>query len=189
MPTAASSGPDAGWTEIRTEELAIRLPASWQADAPGAAAAALPAFEGGNPELAGFLSGGGAQMEAVFSARDGAGGARTADNLNIRRIALDGGGAKRLPEIAEAAAAQYRGLGFDVRETVPGFEIGELPAARIVTAFQAAGRDGERQDLIGLQLLAATPDALWILTYTTTNERYEGMRQVFEESAKSFRVR
>jgi hypothetical protein len=58
-----------------------------------------------------------------------------------------------------------------------------------VTVFPASGRDGERVDLVGLQLLAAAPDALWILTYTTTSERFEAMRGVFEESAESFEAR
>jgi hypothetical protein len=123
-------------------------------------------------------------------ARDSAGGAQgTIDNLNIRRTALEGGGAERLPEIAEAVAAQYRTLGFDVRESATGIEIGGEPAARIVIAFPSAGGDGEREDLVGLQLLAAAPDALWILTYTTTGERFAEMRGVFEESADSFEVR
>jgi hypothetical protein len=186
---AARTKPDAAWKEIRTEELGIRLPAGWQVVEAGAAAA-IPAFQQANPELAGFLGGGSARTEAVFLARDSAGGAQgTIDNLNIRRTALEGGGAERLPEIAEAVAAQYRTLGFDVRESATGIEIGGEPAACIVIAFPAAGGDGERGDLVGLQLLAAAPDALWILTYTTTGERFAEMRGVFEESADSFEVR
>jgi hypothetical protein len=188
-PGAESTDSGAAWPKAGTEELAIRLPAGWRVVRSGDTTEALPAFKQDNQELAGFLDGG-SRIETVFAARDGAGGAqRVADNLNIRRTALDGGGAERVPEIAEAVAAQYRSLGFDVREIVPGIEIGGLPAARIVTAFPASGRDGERVDLVGLQLLAAAPDALWILTYTTASERFEAMRGVFEESAESFEVR
>jgi hypothetical protein len=187
-PAPQPTKPDAAWTEVRTEELVLRMPASWQVDQAGDAAAALPAFAEGNPELAGFL--GGARLEGVFSARDRASSTRgIADNLNIRRTATDGGGGERLAEIAAGVAAQYKKLGLNVQETATGIEIGGLPAARIVTAFAAAGRGGANQDLIGWQLLVAAPDALWILTYTTTAERSAGLREVFEESAESFRVR
>jgi hypothetical protein len=185
----ASTGPDAGWQELRTSELAIRLPAGWQAGETGDGSTAWPDFEQNNPELAGFLGGGEARIEAVFSAREGAHGAQgIRDNLNIRRAAMDGAGAETLPEIAEAVASQYRTLGFEVRETARRGEIGGLPAVHIVTAFPAAGREGETHELVALQVLAAAPDALWVLTYTTAGERFEETRAVFEQSAQSFEV-
>jgi hypothetical protein len=130
-----------------------------------------------------------ALAKVAFSAQDESSAAHGfADNLNIRRAALDGQGAADLPEMVETIAAQYRKLGFEVQETAAGLEIGDLPAARIAYTFTAANDGGAPIALSGLQLLAAAPDDLWILTYTTTSDRFAELRPAFEESAESFRV-
>jgi len=180
------------WTVHRTEAFSIRLPAHWQTGKPDAesGAARLSGFQQGNPELAGFLGASGSRGHSVFSAQgesDAAG--RFADNLNIRRTALDGQGGEELPEIAATIAAQYRQLGFDVLETATGTEVGEQPAAHITYNFGSAGSDGHTESLSGLQWLVAAPDDLWILTYTTASDRFAALRPVFEESARSFRIK
>jgi hypothetical protein len=186
-------GPGAAWREYRTEELVIRLPASWQASETEVESAAtrLPAFQQANPELAGFVGGADRLTGVVFSARDlrASAGQGFTDNLNIRRMTLDGESLEGLPEITSTIAAQYRQLGFDVRKTASGFEIGGLPAARIEVTFSAAGHDGKTEALSGLQWLVAAPGELWILTYTTTSDRFTALRPVFEESARAFEVR
>jgi hypothetical protein len=176
----------------RTEELVIRLPAGWQAELPdaGGAAAALPAFEQSNPELAGFLGGEGALSEAAFLARDESpDAAGFADNLSVRRTAWSGPGEAGLPEVAATIAAQYRQLGLEVTETATGVEVGGLPAAGISYTFAATNRDGGTVALSGLQTLVAAPGELWILTYTTRSDRFDAVRPAFEESARSFQVR
>ena len=184
--------PEPTWTVHRMEAFSISLPASWQAGKPDAesGAARLSAFQQDNPELAGFLGGAGSRGHLVFSAQGESNAAgRFADNVNIRRTALEGQGGAALPEIATTIAAQYRQLGFDVLETATGFEVGEQPSARITYTFGAAGSDGKTESLSGLQLLVAAPDDLWILTYTTTGDRFAALRSIFEESARSFRIK
>lgn len=184
--------PEPTWTVHRTEAFSIRLPGNWQTGKPDAesGAARLSAFQQDNPELAGFLGAAGSRGHPVFSAQgepDAAG--RFVDNLNIRRTASDGQGGEELPEIAATIAAQYRQLGFDVLETATATEVGEQPAAHITYAFEAAGSDGKTVSLSGLQWLMGAPDDLWILTYTTESDRFAELRPVFEESARSFRIK
>jgi hypothetical protein len=193
--------PDAAWTEHRAGDVVIRLPDHWQVEEQGSgrAGASLSAFEQDNPELAGFLGRRGSPMEVVLSARDLSRRERETspssvagefvDNLNIRHTASDGLSGAELPEIAATIAAQYRQLDFDVTEIATGIEAGDLPAARIVYDFSMTGQDGAIRALTGLQLLVAAPDDLWILTYTTTGERFAALRPVLEESARSFEVR
>jgi len=193
-PTAVLASPDpapsAAWTEHPTEALSIRLPANWLTVEPDAEVERLSAFQQKNPELAGFLGGAGPLTEVAFSAQDESGAAESlANNLNIRRTALDGQGGESLPEIAATISAQYRQLGFEVAETIPRVEIGGLPAARLVYTFSIAGQDGAMTALSGLQVLVAAPADLWILTYTAQSDRFAALRPVFEESARSFRVR
>jgi hypothetical protein len=176
----------------QAEAFSIRLPANWQAGKPDAesGAAQLSAFQRDNPELAGFLGGAGSRGHLVFSAQGESNAAgRFADNVNIRRTALDGQGGEALPQIAATIAAQYRQLGFDVLETATGLAVGEQPSAHIAYTFGAAGSDGKTVSLSGLQLLVAAPDDLWILTYTTASDRFAALRPIFEESARSFRIR
>jgi hypothetical protein len=184
--------PEPTWTVHQTEAFSIRLPATWQAGEPDAepGAARLPAFQQDNPELAGFLGGASSRGHPVFSAQGEFNAAgRFADNVNIRRTSLDSQGGAALPEIAATIAAQYRQLGFDVLETATGLEVGEQPSARITYTFGAAGSDGKTESLSGLQLLVAAPDDLWILTYTTTGDRFAALRSIFEESARSFTIK
>jgi hypothetical protein len=195
-PTLSLASPDpepgAAWTEVQTEAIVIRLPPNWRAGEPdvGGVAANLPAFEQDNPELAQFLGGAGPLTEIAFSALDGSSAAKGfADNLNIRRTALDGQGRVELPEMAATIAAHYRQLGFEVLEATTDLETGGLPSARIAYALPAAGRDGKTDALSGLQLLVAAPDDLWILTYTTTSDRFAALRPAFEESAGSFKAK
>jgi hypothetical protein len=190
-PAQDSARPAEVWEEHETDDLYIRLPGGWRAGTPEAAVAHLPAFQQGNPDLAGLLGVAGSGAAAVFSAPHAASASKEfADNLTIRRTASDGRGIEPAPEIAAAVAAQYRQLGFDVVETTTGVEIGGLPAASIVYTFAAAlTGDGEPISLGGLQVLVAAPAELWILTYTTRSDRFAALRPVFEESARSFRVK
>ena len=184
--------PEPTWTVHQTEAFSIRLPATWQVGKPDAesGAARLSAFRQDNPELSGFLGGAGSRGQFAFSAQVESNVAgRFAENVNIRRVALDVQAGEALPEIAATIAAQYRQLGFDVLETATGLEVGEQPSARIAYTFEVAGSDGKTESLSGLQLLVAAPDDPWILTYTTTSDRFAALRPIFEESAGSFRIK
>jgi hypothetical protein len=174
------------------EAFRLRLPGDWEVDKPDAesGAARLSAFQQGNRELAGFLGGAGSPDHLLFSAHDESRGAGSfADNMNIRRTALDGQGGEALPEIAATIAAQYRQLGFEIVETTTGLEIGGQPSARIAYTFWAARKDGRTESISGLQWLVAEQNDLWILTYTTTSDRFSALRPLFEESAGAFGIR
>jgi hypothetical protein len=178
------------WGDQETEDLAIRLPGGWRAGMPELASENIPAFQRADPELARLLEGADTHVEAVFSSpRDATAPEAFADNLIIRR-ALSGGQEKAdVPEIVATVAAQYRRLGFDAVETTAGLEIGGLPAALIAYTFWVAAQDGSRAAVGGLQVFVAAPADLWILTYTTKRDRFATLRPVFEQSARSFRVR
>jgi hypothetical protein len=184
--------PEPSWTVYQTETFRIGLPANWRTSKPdtGNAAGRMSTFRQDNPDLAGFLGGASPQTDLAFSAQDesgAAGGFR--DNVNIRRAALDGRSAETLPEVAATIGAQYRQLGFDLLENATGLEIDGRPSARIAYTFSAADPDGSIHALSGMQWLVATPDDLWILTYTTTSDRFAALRPLFEESARSFSAR
>jgi hypothetical protein len=191
-PTGAVIPPSATatWGEQEAENLVIRLPAGWQAGMSEMASGNIRALQRADPELARLLEGAEPHVEAVFvSPGDAAAPEAFADNLIIRR-ALPGGQEKaEAPEVVATVAAQYRRLGFDVVETTAGMEIGGLPAALIAYTFWATAPDGSRAALGGLQVFVAAPADLWILTYTTKSDRFSALRPVFEQSARSFRVK
>jgi hypothetical protein len=178
------------WQEYEDEALSIRMPGDWRAEPPEAVDTALSTLQRNNPDLGGFLQGAGSATGLAFSASGSAGSMQGfADNLTIRRTALDGQDQEELPGIAATVAAQYRQLGFEDVDTTTGLEIGGLPAALVAYRFSASQEDGDPIALGGLQVLVAAPADLWILTYTAQDDQFAALRTVFEESARSFRVR
>ncbi len=184
-PTArpTATGAPEEWVRHIGDAFTIALPRAWQAGQPVAAVAELREH---NPELARLLDGPESYRVAVFQATD-AGSPATgfADNLNVRRIRLDGEGPANLADMAGLIAEQYRRLGFDVQAADAGLQAGAYPAARIIYAF-AVETGSETVMAAGVQYLVATAGDVWLLSYTTTADRLAEVGPTFEQSASSF---
>lgn len=187
--TATPSVVPAGWVDHAAGAARIALPADWEVlDLGGGDAAALFAtFQAANPDLAALIGDvetlRGAALWAYRSA-DPAGG--FSDSLNIRRF---GAATADLAAAVEPIVAQYRQLGFTVNETRTDLTIGGLPAASIAYTLPFTRANGQGTTLIGQQYLVAAAAETWIISFSASPETAAALRPVFEQSAKTFRVK
>jgi hypothetical protein len=197
-PTAVPAAPTpAGWTEHKSGDMTISLPTDWEvlALSQGDLQTIFNEFQKTNPELAKIIGSAealqGVALWAFKSAGADAAGtdAAFADNLNIRRSPLGGQKVTDMADVTPAILDQYRKLGFELGATETDLQIGGHPAAHIAFSYPVTLPDGTSAKLNGHQYLVATPTDLWILSYSAAPSGEEAMQPVFEQSAKSFRVK
>jgi hypothetical protein len=195
-PTPTTPAP-AGWTEHRSGDVAISLPADWEvlALSQGDLQAVFSEFQTTNPELAKIIGSAealqGVALWAFKTAGADAAGTDSAfaDNLNIRRSPLGGQKITDMADVTPAIIDQYRKLGFELGATETDRQIGGHPAAHIAFSYPVTLSDGTSAKLSGHQYLVATPTDLWVLSYSTAPGGEPVMQPVFEQSAESFRTR
>jgi hypothetical protein len=198
-PTTVPTTPaPAGWTEHKSGDVTISLPADWEvlALSQGDLQTVFAAFQKTNPELAKIIGSAealqGVALWAFKSAgADAAGGTDSAfaDNLNIRRSPLGDQKITDMADVTPAILDQYRKLGFELGTTATDLQIGGHPAAHIAFSYPVTLPDGTSAKLNGDQYLVATPTDLWILSYSAGPGSEDAMKPVFEQSAGSFRVK
>jgi hypothetical protein len=196
-PTAVPPAPTpSGWTEQRSGDVTISLPADWEvlALSQGDLQAVFADFQKTNPELAKII-GSAEALQGValwaFKSADAAGGTDSAfaDNLNIRRSPLGGQKITDMADVTPAILDQYRKLGFELGATETDLQIGGYPAAHIAFSYPVTLPDGTGAKLNGHQYLVATPTDLWILSYSAAPGNEDALKPMFEQSAESFRVK
>jgi hypothetical protein len=174
----------------------ISLPADWEvlALSQGDLQAVFADFQKTNPELAKIIGSAealqGVALWAFKTGADAAGiEAAFADNLNIRRSPLGGQKITSMGDVTPAILDQYRKLGFELGATETDLQIGGHPAAYIAFSYPVTLPDGKGANVNGHQYLVATPTDLWILSYSAGPGNEDALKPVFEQSAKSFRVK
>ena len=193
-PTTVPAAPTPdGWTEHKSGDVTISLPADWEvlALSQGDLQAVFADFQKTNPELAKIIGSAEALQGVALWAFKTAGGtdAAFADNLNIRRSPLGGQKINDMADVTPAILDQYRQLGFELGATETDLQIGGHPAAHIAFSYPVTLPDGTSAKLNGQQYLVATPTDLWILSYSAGPGNEDAMQPVFEQSAQSFRVK
>ncbi len=128
VPTTAAP---AGWTEHKSGDVTITLPADWEvlALSQGDLQAVFADFQKTNPELAKIIGSAetlqGVALWAFNTGGDAAGSAAAfVDNLNIRRSPLGGQKIENMADVTPAILDQYRQLGFEVGTTETDRQIG-----------------------------------------------------------------
>ena len=136
-PTTVPAAPTpAGWTEHKSGDVTISLPADWEvlALSQGDLQAVFTNFQKTNPELAKIIGSAealqGVALWAFKTGVDAAGGTDSAfaDNLNIRRSPLGGQKIDNMADVTPAILDQYRQLGFELGATETDRQIGGQPA-------------------------------------------------------------
>ena len=94
-----------------------------------------------------------------------------------------------MQDVVNPVVDQYRQLGFEIGATRTDLQIGLHPAASIVYGFSVTGADGKPAKVKGYQYLIASDSDLWILSYTAAPGSESALAPVFEQSARSFRVK
>lgn len=192
-PTAVSGTPTpAGWLEQQTDALTIWLPVDWQVVdfSSGDLQTVFADLEQRDPELARIIGSAEALRDAAFWAfRQLGADALFADNLNIRRAPLNGQHVTRMQEVVDPVVAQYEQLGFQVLAVNANLVIGDQPAAHIAFSFDLASAGDQPTSVQGHQYLVATDTDLWILSYSASPDSVAELAPVFEQSARSFRVK
>ena len=191
-PTAVPTTPaPAGWTEHRSGDVTISLPADWEvlALSQGDLQAVFANFQKTNPELAKIIGSAEALQGVALWAFKTAGADATggtdsgfADNLNIRRSPLGDEQVTDMADVTPAILDQYRQLGFEVGATETDRQIGGHPAAHIAFSYPVTLPDGTSAKLNGHQYLVATPTDLWILSYSAGPGHADTLEPVFEQS-------
>ncbi len=182
----------AGWVEHQTAQLSIWLPIDWEVLdlSSGDLQAIFALLEQSNPNLARIIGGPENLQGTLFwGIRQMPTTATFADNLNIRRTALNGQQLASMAEVVDPVVAQYRGLGFTVIATDLNLTIGGHPAAQIAYRFPFYLLDGGQTSVEGRQYLMATPTDLWILSFSASPDTVTALTPVFERSAQSFRAK
>jgi hypothetical protein len=190
-PTPTTPAPT-GWTEHRSGDVTISLPADWEvlALSQGDLQAVFADFQKTNPELAKIMGSAEAlQGVALWAFKTGGADTVYADNLNIRRSSLGGQKITNMADVTPAILDQYRKLGFELGTTETDLQIGGRPAAYITFSYPVTLPDGTSATLNGHQYLVATPTDLWILSFSAAPGGENAMQPVFEQSAESFRVK
>ena len=197
-PTAVPAAPTPdGWTEHQSGDVTISLPADWEvlALSQGDLQAVFADFQKTNPELAKIIGSAEAlQGVALWAFKTGGADAAGieaafADNLNIRRSPLGSQKITSMGDVTPAILDQYRKLGFELGTTETDLQIGGHPAAYIAFSYPVTLPDGKGAKVNGHQYLVATPTDLWILSYSAGPGNEDALKPVFEQSAKSFRVK
>jgi len=185
----------AGWLKRETANLVIWLPANWEAleVTQTDAETLFGDFQKRNPDHAKVI--GNAQaLQGVslwaFNTRSAEPGPWTGqgglvDNLNIRRTPL-GGQTPTVQSVLDAIVSQYRQLGFTVHQSAADLRIGGRPAGRIEYNFPVTAANGQQISAEGVQYLAISDTALWVLSFTAGPGQKAILASVFEASALSF---
>ena len=178
----------AGWLKRETANLVIWLPANWETlDVTQADAETLFGdFQKRNPDHAKAI-GGPKALQGVslwaFNTRSAEPG--LVDNLNIRRTPL-GGQTPTVQSVLDAIVGQYRQLGFTVHQSAADLQIGGRPAGRVEYSFPVTAANGKQISAEGVQYLAISDTALWVLSFTAGPGQKADLASVFEASALSF---
>lgn len=192
-PTAIPSTPTPeGWAEHQTDALRIWLPADWTVInyGQGDFNALFEDLQKTNPDLATIIGSPAALEGAVFWAfRAARPDAVFTDNLNIRRSALNGQKIDTMQEVVDAVVGQYKTLGFEIVATQADLQIGGWPAASIMFSFPINTADGKTAAVKGYQYVVAGATDLWILSYSAGPDSEATLAPLFEQSARSFRVK
>lgn len=191
-PTDTPEPAPAGWIDHAAGTARLALPADWQVLdlSAGDAAALFASFQASNPDLAALIGNVEALQGAALWAYHSAGPAASfSENVNVRRFDQGTTAAADLAAAIEPIVAQYRELGFIVTATRTDLQIDSLPAAYIAYTLPFARANGQAMVLHGYQYLIASPTETWILSYAAGSETAAEMAPVFEQSARTFRVK
>jgi hypothetical protein len=197
-PTAApllpagthTPSPTSGWQEVTGASFSLLLPASWttleltSSDAD----AMFHEFELKSKDLAKALGGPealrGVELWAFAPAQNPA----FTDNLNIRRLPLEGQTIERMSEVIPAMVDQYEEFSFRIIEADAGRIIDGLQAAYMRLDYELEGANAAMMPVTCHQYLIASEADLWILSFSAGPTAPANTGQVFASIAESFRV-
>lgn len=181
----------ADWLEHEDGSIRIALPRDWQVVdlASDDVQAAFADLKQNHPQMADIIGSPDAMLSAHLWAF-GPTGNGFANNLNIRRSPL---GAERITDVQghvlDLLLRQLGEAGFTEVSSEASLRISGLPAARIRYTLPTANGVEATPTIRGHQYLVLSDSDLWILSYSTILEREALVTTIFEESARSFRLR
>ncbi len=182
-----------GWAQRETALLTLSLPKTWEVleVGQGDLKALFADFQKRKPDLAKAIGSADALQGVALWAFNRPPGASAAfvDNLNIRRVPLEGQQPAGVQAVVDQVVAQYRQLNFTIGATKADLKIGGQNAASIAYSFPLAGADGKQLTVEGRQYLVLTATDLWVLSYTLGPGQAPALAAVVEQSAQSFRVK
>ncbi|MCX6032671.1 MAG: hypothetical protein NT169_25720 [Chloroflexi bacterium] len=193
-PTAPAPSPTPeGWARHETPGLVIWLPKTWEIldTEKSDPQTVFAEFQKNNPQLAAVIGSADALKGVslwAFNRPDSA-TATLVDNLNIRRVSLEGQPSTNIQAVLDQVLIQYRQLGFIISESKADLKIGDQPAAAIRYTFPIIAGDGKSISADGRQYLVLTQSDLWILSYTIGPGQAAALAPVIEQSAQSFRAK